>query len=359
MLADARPLQQDPMMSRSSDAMRDELMLSMPDYASEFGGTFANHAPMVLVALERMGGTPADMKRFFDFYRDFKKLPPFGKCGSEIGPDDWARYLGQRDFEPAYRRFFHGELARQGREAMLAEWLPRLAPGVGASAFHALMRAAYAIIQDEDLEVANALAYWCATWLQMPDQRGGAAISDNPVDVLRHVSGIASLREQPKCDLLWHAMSLSFGLPEFEGAGDWLALDEGTMPRCAEASLALFCATQDFAALHAVTGLHWIRVLAPYHDATALMTGYFWSGVAGLMGAMGMPVPPSGDSVAAWRDLPCPGWDMIFRAARQSLDEHDLSLTFSCAQEEAHYGDPLYRRAAARRLGLIPEMKGL
>ena len=34
-------------------------------------------------------------------------------------------------------------------------------------------------------------------------------------------------------------------------------------------------------------------------------------------------------------------------------DEHDLSLAFSAGEEFKHYGDPLYKYVAARRLNMI------
>src|SRR5690606_9206161 len=35
-----------------------DIMATMPAYGSEFAKTYANHAPMVLVALDRLGGSP-------------------------------------------------------------------------------------------------------------------------------------------------------------------------------------------------------------------------------------------------------------------------------------------------------------
>ncbi|MBO0664285.1 DUF4243 domain-containing protein [Jiella sp. CQZ9-1] len=328
----------------------------MPAFGSEFALTFANHAPMVLVAQARMGGSPAQMQRFFDFYSGYKRLLPFQDCAFDIAPDDWQAYLGERRAEGAYRRLFDAEMAALGRAALLARWLPRLAPGIGASAFHGLMRTAYGVIDDNDAEIVLGLAYWCATWLMMPARTGTAALTDDPAAVLAHAGSIPAMHGQPVHPLIWHNMRQSFGLPGFETAGDWLAINDTACARCAAASIALFAATQDFCALHAVTGMHWIRVLAPYHGATPEMVRCFWAGVAALMNEMGYPALPAPATLDRWRSLPCPDWPEIFHAACQSLDEHDLSLTFSAQQEEAVYGDPLYRRAAARRLGLIAEM---
>ena len=339
----------------SQDVLRD-LLAQIPDYGSEFVGTFANHAPMVLVAQAQMGASGLQLRRFFTNYKDYKGLLPFKKSDLSIDEANWRGHLGERHHEDAYRRFFAMQLGQVGRAEVLHRWLPQLAPGVGASAFHALMRVAYAVLNDDDPEIVNGLAYWCACWLQMPAATGTPPLSRQPGAVLVHAGSIPAMKGQPVHALIWQNMHQSFELPGFETAGDWLAIDDDTLKRCAGDALALFAATQDFCALHAVTGLHWIRVLAPFHDATPEMVRYFWAGIGGLMNEMGYPSLPSPDAVEIWRALPCPEWPDIFAAACQSFDEHDLSIVFTCCQEEAIYGDPLYRRAAARRLGMIGDM---
>jgi hypothetical protein len=340
-----------------SQAVLGALLLDLRSYGSEFVGTFANHAPMVLVAQQRMGATGDQLRRFLSHYDAYKGLLPFRDSTLEINADNWSDFLGQREHEAAYRRFFAAELSTKGLAGLLQQWLPRLAPGLGSSAFHALMRTAYALINDDEDEVVLSLAYWCACWLEMPTVTNTPPLSADPSTVLVHAGSLPSAKGQPVHDLIWQNMRQSFSLAGFETASDWLAIDHTVLERCASAAIALFAATQDFCALHAVTGLHWIRVLQPWHNATDEMVRYFWAGVAGLMNEMRFPVPPLPDTLERWRSLPCPEWPEIFQAACQSFDEHDLSLTFSCAQEEAACHDPLYRRAAARRLGMIPEMK--
>jgi hypothetical protein len=144
-------------------------------------------------------------------------------------------------------------------------------------------------------------------------------------------------------------------VPDFAPVVDWLEIGPGTMAAMAETGLVLFAATQHFAALHVVTGLHWIRLLAPHCDAAVLhlMLRSFWQGVAALSGELGFPTLPDPETVERWRRLPAPDWPEIRAAAAASFDEHDISLAFSAGEEMATYGDSLYRVAAARRLGLI------
>jgi hypothetical protein len=43
-----------------------------------------------------------------------------------------------------------------------------------------------------------------------------------------------------------------------------------------------------------------------------------------------------------------PEWPEIGPGAIVSNDDHVIKMTYTCRSEEAHYGDPIYRAAAAR-----------
>lgn len=329
------------------------IMDEMSRWQSEFAGTYANHAPMVLVALSRIGGSPARLADFFDHYREANGLDATVAPRHPIAATDWRAALGERDREADYRVFFEGEVARLGREGALRTYLPHLVSGIGASALHALMRTAYAVLRASDTDTAIALAYWAATWFALPPATGAAPVTDEPAEVLRRVAALEDLHALPALELLWHNMRQAGAEPAFAPVVDWLAVTPETPARMASASIALFAATQEFCALHAVTGTHWVRLVAPHTDAS-LLQRHFWQAIASLMPKMGFPALPDAATLDAWRALPAPDWPEIERAAAASYDEHDISLVFSAREEMALYGDPLYRLAAARRMKLVP-----
>lgn len=328
-------------------------------WGSEFDGTFANHAPMALTALAGIGGTPADMRRFFDYYRAYKQLRPFGQPMAALGVKTWETAIGERMREPDLRAFFQGEVERLGAEGALATYLPRLAPGVAASAFHALMRLAYARLRGSAVDVAIALGYWAATFVDVPKATGAAPITDDPAEILVRAMAIEPLHHLKLHELLWQNIRDSAAVPEFAPLVDWLAIDDATLGRMASTSLVLFAATQHFAALHVVTGLHWLRVIEPCCDLATFHTllRHFWQGIAGLVGELGFPELPDAATVARWRALPAPDWPVLQAAAAKSFDEHDISLAFSACEEMKVFGDRLYRVVVARRLGLIGEYR--
>jgi hypothetical protein len=105
--------------------------------------------------------------------------------------------------------------------------------------------------------------------------------------------------------------------------------------------------------LHAVTGTHWLRLMAPRTPDAASPLRYFWQAIASLVPKIGFPLVPSADELEAWRRMSLPEWPEIYREAISRDDEHDLSLVFSASEEFKHYGDRLYQYAAAKRLSLV------
>jgi hypothetical protein len=343
----------------ASGSETDAFLTSMADWGSEFEGTFSNHAPMALTALAGIGGSPEALRRFFAYYCDYKHLKPFGVATTPLDAETWESAIGLRAREPDLRAFFQGEVARLGVEGALRAYLPRLAPGIAASAFHGLMRLAYALVRDSPDDVAIALGYWASTYLPLRPATGAAPSTKDPAEVLARTMEIAALRDLQLRPLLWQNMRDAAALPEFAPVVDWLDIDDGTLARMAATGLAVFAATQHFAALHIVTAAHWLRIVEPYADrpTSFLMLRHFWQGIAGLVGELGFPRLPNAETLTRWRRLPAPDWRTLHAAAAESFDEHDISLGFSAFEEAKVYDDALYRVTLARRLGLIPEYR--
>lgn len=333
----------------------DTLLADMPEWGSEFSRTFANHAPMVLVALDRIGGAPSQLRRFFNHYRDAKQLLPFAQSLERLNGKSWKTAIGIREREPDLRVFFAGEVTRLGIHEVLKLYLPDLADGIAASAFHALMRTAYGVLRADGTDVAIALAYWAATYLRLPAAEGTPPITRDPAEVLARTAAIEPLHGMTLHDLLWQNMRDAGNVPAFAPVVDWLDIGPDTMEKMAATALSIFAATQHFAALHIITGLHWIRLLAPHCSEATLhrMLRVFWQGIAALMGELGFPEMPDRAAIERWRHIQVPDWPGLHAVAAQSYDEHDISLAFSASEEMKVYGDPLYRVVVARRLGLI------
>ncbi len=320
----------------------------------EFPHLLANHVPMVLIALDRMGASPERLESWYATYRDAHRLPPVPPSVAPITPDTFEAALANRGREADWRAFFAGEVGRLGLPTAIRAYVPRLVGGVAASALHPLMRLAYAVLKGDEAEGAVALAYWATCYLPLPPAGRAAPDTDDPAEILAAVGGIQGIYDyRPETDLLWHNIRAVGDLPGFAPIVDRLTFTPETPRRMAATALAVFAATMDFSALHAVTGLHWVRLVTPHLDDAEPLYRAFWQVIAALVPKIGFPALPAPDSLDALRALPAPGWSEIFAAAIASDDEHDVSLVFSASQEESVWGDPLYRVVAARRVRLI------
>jgi hypothetical protein len=315
----------------------------------------ANHLPMVLVAMQRLGASPERLAEFFAVYRDTNHLVPSPPPVAPIERARWSVALGDRKRETDYRSFFDGEVMRLGPRAAIAAYLPTLLPGIAASATHGLMRLAYGVLREDAAEIATALGYWAATYIELGKATGAPPVTDDPVEVLVRMRPVEAYRHiEPELDLLWHFMREVAKRPEFRPLVDWLAIGPDTFRRAVTASLALFAGTMDFCALHALTGCHWLRLIRPVNPAPDLALRHFWQSIAALYPKIGFPDLPSAEMLDELRRAPAPDWPEIAAAAVRSNDEHDLSLVFSAREEWKVYGDRLYQVVAARRLNLIP-----
>jgi hypothetical protein len=334
----------------------DDLLVEVRHFSAEFPVLLANHLPMMIVALDRLGASGDRLREYFDHYRTTNGLVPTPPPVAPIQRDRWTEALGDRSREYDYRAFFEAEVRRLGIDAAVQTYLPTLIPGIGASALHGMMRLAYGLMRMDPAEVGTALGYWSATYLPMPPATGAPPITEDPGEVLARACALGGMHGLvPETDLLWHNIREAGHTADFAPVVDWLAIRPDTGRRIAATSLALFAATMDFSSLHALTGSHWSRLIAPHVDERerASLQRHFWQIIASLVPKIGFPELPSDETLDAWRHLPAPGWPEIAAAAVQSDDEHDISLVFSAREEEKVHGDRLYRVVAARRMRLM------
>lgn len=310
----------------------------------QFGGGLSNHVSMGLYSLFALGGNDERLVRFAQSER--RRLEPWPETpGLVLGPQSWTTRLGQEQAFSAYQALFASEIARVGRERTLRAYLPGLMPGVAAGAFHALIRTAYGVRFDDDREVADGLAYWAAAFLPL-GPLGPAGQEREPRAVLARMASEASLAEAtlPK-GFIFPRMRAAAAVPAFAPLASSLREGEQTLTGIAAAVLELYVATGDFTALHAVTATHAYRLLSPYLEPGAVR--HHFQAIAAAFVSIGAPRLGASPSQAA------PAWPEIVGRTLESLDAHDIKLVDIAREEEAHYRQPTYRRAAARRMRLV------
>ncbi len=155
-------------------------------FAPEYRGGLSNHLPMALVALDSLGADASRMEAFFTI--DCAKLDPAPPLAAAC--KDWPTKRGDLGAFPALRAHFVGAIATQGRDATLRQALSLVMDGVGAGAFHGLLRTASAAVAEHDDELASGLAYWAG--VHLPLAHFAAAPSATEANVPTWLAGIAA-----------------------------------------------------------------------------------------------------------------------------------------------------------------------
>jgi hypothetical protein len=315
-----------------------ELLTASHRYAPLYGNRLANHLPMALLALDRLGADAAAMRRFADGYA--RKLLPAAVSSSGLDPHD---VLGSAGDYPRFLAFFQDRIREAGAEAVLHDWVPVLMPGLAASAFHGIIRLAYAIEGGLEDEIARALAYWASEYAALPlSLEPGAGTLDQIAERLR----IKVANHAFKPGIIIDKMLEIAWDPALAGA----VIQQAAPPSLREIAafgLDAYRRREDFTLLHVVTGCHAFRIVQAFANDKALARRYLWQAV--LAAWLTVVAAPIGRAQAGG-DGPEAGEEAIAARAILSSDDHVIKLCYSALCEYREYGDPAYLRIAARKL---------
>lgn len=129
-------------------------------------GRLSNHAPMVVEALAAHGQGGA-VHHWVDLYRD--KLEDFPDPVAPVTDDNWPSALGDPRRAADWIGYFSRAVAERPWRSVLAQWWPRLLPGLYGAATHPVIRVGHAVrslASGENAprlaELAHGLGYWAA-----------------------------------------------------------------------------------------------------------------------------------------------------------------------------------------------------
>jgi len=321
-------------------------------YDATTGTRLSNHLPMALVALDRLG---ADADRLAEFARRYRRrLVPIPE-GQDVAT--FAQWQAARGRGAAYgpvRRYFEAAMADEGVDAVLRRHVAHLVDGLSGAAFHGIIRLAYALESASNARVAAGLAYLTQVHQPLGPRGLATARTDDPAVALRHVSELDELRKVSADGNIGERMRAVARHASFAGVVDWLAITNDTPGRLTSAATALYAQTDDFTALHGLTGSHAISVVAPYVEDTATLSAWWFQALAAAYVTIGAPpFENPAEAVAAWLEAPA-SWDEVAHSATASDDEHVVKLVYTARTLDARSPDPLLRASAARQAGLAP-----
>ena len=322
---------------------------SLLDRAQSFAPTYykqhlSNHLPMSLVALHALGATDEQTERGFAQFS--RKLEPAAQTTEPCA--NWPRWRGQREAFAAVRAHFVREISARGVEATLRAALPLLIDGVGAAAFHGLLRAASAIVARHDDELASGLAHWACSHrpLVRSRQTDATIVAVHPAQKLElrewlfEITSIPVPQKSPESMIatLMHDYSKS---ETFQNAAPRLRVRDDTLRELANIALEHYLRSRNFTVLHLITGTHAMRLLLPYCDTPELALRHYAIAFAAGVAASGIKADAAALPVALR------SWQTLREIACGDDDEHVIKLIYACREEFQVNADERYRQAAS------------
>jgi len=355
-----------------NDAL-DEGLSRLAATGPEYRGGLSNHGPMAAEALMRLGRADA-VEHWLDGY--LKRLDEPPRPADRITDATWRDALGKKNRVADWEVYLRAQLAEEPWRGVLARWWPRLLPGVAAAATHGIIRTSHAARSLASLEqaggqaagqaparagdagqrsdeLARALAYWAASYLELP----GAARPTGHLDAADAIRALPLLDEEAPGGSI--TARLKDGVPRLPALGAAVAAlrppaDAGhDLSDLAGEFTRVFLShgrRQPITFLHAVTApvaAYSVLPLLPPQLARPTYDG-LWQVDAALYAVHAGRITP--EPLPAARP-PAPD-DLADRAVATG-DEHAIKLTEACLRLHAQVPDPLFLHAAARASDLL------
>jgi len=312
----------------------------------EYGDGLSSHLPMALAALDGLGAGEARLREFCARYAArFEGAPPVAAPRAEPACGDWTARLGCFDAWPVLRAHFAAALAERGRDAVLAASLPVLVLGVGAVAFHGLIRTAHAVESGHEGELGAALAYWAARWLPLEAPAGPAVDYSTAADWLDALDArlrVADAGWTAGGRLIVDRMRDATRTTAYRQlAGRRVERPLVALGDLARAAAARYAATRNFTVLHLVTGARAARVLGPWLSRHEAALAPLWHAVAAASLASRVAGAPR--ARIAVEPL---SWPEVRARAIASDDDHVVKLVHAASSQVAFDPDPVWLAAA-------------
>ena len=221
-----------------------------------YKGGLTNHLPMVLVVLQNHKIDNVKIIQKLDRYHHDRGIFDLSNRSNPI-----------TDFEQEYinrTSYYLGEMNRKGKEVVIGEMINKHDDAISSALMHGIIRLSYAVKSKEDIQIAQALAYFevCSTDLELD---GVIVKPDKMAEFIEHMRltvnemdiTFPTNRTMDKIETLLSNNIIKNLLFKVEG----LLLNKGDI---LDILLTKYLETEDFYVLHLITGFHAIYELEEY-----------------------------------------------------------------------------------------------
>lgn len=299
-----------------------------------YNNGLSNHLSMALIALFFLGAKCDNLQRYNDKY--IPRLSAIANDDLEINADNWKNYLGKHAHYLSYFRFFQRECTSSSVDCLLVRYLTPLLPGLGADAFHALIRLAYAIdlyhymarhegeFFHKDMvvainEILFSLAYWADSYLPLPIVDRTSTLSAILPKMESANLSIDFSRER----LIYKQMLMASRTDIYCELATQLQATTETYTQISQIVLDLYIRYPNFTLLHTFTSLEALNALLPYIDDKISAINHYWR----VFIASYLTV----NKATSYKqpEVKLGSWSNIKNNAIVSNDEHVIKLVYS------------------------------
>ncbi|QKW07505.1 DUF4243 domain-containing protein [Streptomyces sp. NA04227] len=361
---------------RDASGVLDEALGRLHATGPEFDDWLTNHGPMAVEAMVRYGAG-GEVHRWLDRYAGRLETAP--AAGDRITEDSWREAMGDPrrlgDWLAYFERLLVGDPRRPWR-AELAEWWPRLLPGIAGGSTHPVIRVGHVVrvlreggepggggpgtvAAEETLlrELAHGLGYWAARYAPLPSD---LFTRPAPRDAAQALLAVAPVPDQSRG--MRHRLDQLAELPDWTGelSRTDAALDQ--VPAHLDAlvdSATRYYATHAHGSpvmlVHAATAPNAVARVLPELPRSLWVPSLAaaWSASAAVTAAY-RPAGP-----AEVPDVGTATPEELFARAAAHGDEHAIKLADTVVDTlRRHPGDAEARGAVLRAVELIEPLGG-
>ena len=302
---------------------------------------------MALVAKEGLGADADELIRFAAAYAT--RITTLDEPSKRLDENNWRSAIGNYEAAADLRNYFVRQVGEAGTDETLKKHLPVLMAGFGGAAFHGVIRLAYAIEVSSASRVAAGLAYLAEVGSPLRALVPGATGVLDPMAILAALSKSPDLSGRPESKSIDEAMRNVANSDLFDAAVASLEVTEHTDQDLARAALHLYASTDDFTALHGVTGVEAINSIRPWIDDNELLSRFAFQALGAAYLSIGAPPLWSRDQLDEFVGTNGTDPREVTSSAAFSTDEHVSKLVYTARRSWAKTNDPLYLAVAARK----------
>lgn len=310
-----------------------------------------NHLPMALVAKSHLGADDVELRRFARIYS--RRNVPLAPVQQVLNHTSWAAAIGQRGASGDLRDYFVRCVNDDGVDETMKSHLPALLPGISGAAFHGAIRLAYALEVESPARVAAGLGYLAEVAAPLGPLVDTGVKSTDPIELITELSDTFRWSDDAEDGNIGERMHAVARHDEFQSLALSLEINDDTQQKLADAVLKIYAATDDFTALHGVTGFAAMSALRAWCDEPQLIDRYAFQSIAAAYQTIGCPALWSQDRLDELVTLSTATHDAVALVGATSNDEHVSKLIYTSLQYWKETKVPLYFSVATRQAGLL------